>query len=123
MKHADAYFVKEHSVFADDCKSWYKADQGQGKVRFVWPGSTSQLLESFAEPLYENYEWVAADPENTLSWLGNGASTYESGSREGKDMAPYFNPEGKEYSTQVPAFRGENSQDAYFRGGIAKARK
>ncbi|EXJ67884.1 uncharacterized protein A1O5_09231 [Cladophialophora psammophila CBS 110553] len=82
----DAYFPK--TVFMDDCKSWYRSDQGTGnRVIGLWPGSTLHAIEALRSPRWEDYEYVYdGDREgklvNRLNWLGNGWSilqTDESG--------------------------------------------
>ena len=74
----DAYFPK--TVFMDDCKSWYRSDQGKGnRIHGLWPGSTLHAVEALRSPRWEDYEYSyegddTDKPVNRLNWLGNGWS-------------------------------------------------
>lgn len=56
------------------CKSWFKRNQDNGRVVGLWPGSSLQAQEAFANPRYEDFIYVQM-PEtetNPLAWFGNG---------------------------------------------------
>lgn len=70
--YADEYFKK--TVYADECKSWYKKN---GRVQALWPGSPMHALETLRAPRWEDYNFESKDGEgerNRMRWLGNGWS-------------------------------------------------
>ncbi len=71
-------FMKS-TVWAHDCKSWYKnGDHINGKVTALWPGSTLHYLEAMSEPRYEDWDFKIIG--NRFAFLGNGMSQVESDS-------------------------------------------
>jgi cation diffusion facilitator CzcD-associated flavoprotein CzcO len=103
IEYVDAYF--QGTVFADDCRSWYK-NKGTGEVVGLWPGSTLHCVEAMRSPRWEDFDYVYLDEleggsdgtglqgvgkkANRLAWLGNGLSAKQ---KEGKDLAWYLYPE------------------------------
>tara|TARA_R110002003_G_scaffold41_8_gene2871 strand:- start:9806 stop:10729 length:924 start_codon:yes stop_codon:yes gene_type:complete len=101
VEYADAYF--EGTVFAEECRSWYK-NKGTGEVVGLWPGSTLHCMEAMRSPRWEDYEYVYVDElagqgdanglggskANRLAWLGNGWSVNQ---LEERDLAWYLYPE------------------------------
>jgi cation diffusion facilitator CzcD-associated flavoprotein CzcO len=72
IRYTDAYFHR--TVFAGDCKSWYKnGASGPTRIRTLWPGSSSHAFLAFKYPRWEDYAWER-DPafEDDMAWLGNG---------------------------------------------------
>lgn len=105
-EYIDAYF--EGTVFADECRSWYK-NKGTGAVVGLWPGSTLHCVEALRSPRWEDYEYTyvgelegveSAEGQrlgegrygrvNRLAWLGNGWSVNQ---LEERDLAWYLYPE------------------------------
>jgi hypothetical protein len=101
-EYADAYF--EGTVFADECRSWYK-NKGTGEVVGLWPGSTLHCIEAMRSPRWEDYEYTYIDElearedidglgtkkkTNRMAWLGNGWSVNQ---LEERDLAWYLYPE------------------------------
>jgi hypothetical protein len=99
-EYADAYF--EGTVFAEECRSWYK-NKGTGEVVGLWPGSTLHCIEAMRSPRWEDYEYTYIDElearesdklggkrTNRLAWLGNGWSVNQ---LEERDLAWYLYPE------------------------------
>lgn len=99
-EYADAYF--EGTVFADECRSWYK-NKGTGEVVGLWPGSTLHCIESLRSPRWEDYDYTYVDEledresdtlggrkTNRMAWLGNGWSVNQ---LEERDLAWYLYPE------------------------------
>ncbi|KAF1851910.1 FAD/NAD(P)-binding domain-containing protein [Cucurbitaria berberidis CBS 394.84] len=107
-EYVDAYF--EGTVFADECRSWYK-NKGTGEVVGLWPGSTLHCVEAMRSPRWEDFEYVYLDEleganheeglngvnagegkkrANRLAWLGNGWSVNQ---LEERDLAWYLYPE------------------------------
>ncbi|KAH3985946.1 hypothetical protein HBH98_112100 [Parastagonospora nodorum] len=92
--YVDAYF--QGTVFADECRSWYK-NKGTGEVVGLWPGSTLHCIEAMRSPRWEDYDYVyvgeregGRERVNQLAWLGNGWSVNQ---REDRDLAWYLYPE------------------------------
>lgn len=91
--YVDAYF--KGTVFADECRSWYK-NKGTGAVVGLWPGSTLHCIEAMRSPRWEDYEYVydgegeGGGEANQLAWLGNGWSVNQT---EERDLAWYLYPE------------------------------
>jgi cation diffusion facilitator CzcD-associated flavoprotein CzcO len=46
-------FIK-HSVWTEDCRSWYK-NNDTGRVNAIWPGSSLHYIQAIREPRYEDY--------------------------------------------------------------------
>jgi cation diffusion facilitator CzcD-associated flavoprotein CzcO len=105
IEYADAYF--EGTVFAEECRSWYK-NNGTGEVVGLWPGSTLHCMEAMRSPRWEDYDYTYVDElegrvdeahenglggkrkANRLAWLGNGWSANQ---LEKRDLAYYLYPE------------------------------
>lgn len=68
--YMDAWHRK-HSIWAEDCKSWYKENKPDGRVH-IWPGSLLHHLKFMRHPRYEHYEITYRDPDNIWAFLGNG---------------------------------------------------
>jgi cation diffusion facilitator CzcD-associated flavoprotein CzcO len=68
--YEDAWHSK-HSIWAEDCKSWYKDNTKDGRV-YIWPGSMLHHLKFLKRPRYEHYEIEYKDPDNIFAFLGNG---------------------------------------------------
>lgn len=94
MAYADAYFAG--TVFAQECRSWYKNGSRDGKkVTGLWPGSTQHCIEVMRSPRWEDwdYEYVGEEDGregNRMAWLGNGWSINQ---LEDHDLAWYLYPE------------------------------
>ncbi|KAL6153025.1 hypothetical protein ACJBU6_08192 [Exserohilum turcicum] len=103
-EYVDTYF--ENTVFAEDCRSWYK-HKGTGAIVGLWPGSTLHCAEVMRSPRWEDYDYVYLDElendddaenklngagksANRLAWLGNGWSILQ---QEERDLAWYLYPE------------------------------
>lgn len=69
-------FMK-HTVWKQDCQSWYKAGSKSGRVVALWPGSTLHYLETIRVPRYEDWKWNYQKGANPWAFLGNGFSTAE----------------------------------------------
>ncbi|KAF2207227.1 hypothetical protein CERZMDRAFT_115254 [Cercospora zeae-maydis SCOH1-5] len=68
--YEDAWHAK-HSIWAEDCKSWYKDNTKDGRV-YVWPGSMLHHLKFMKRPRFEHYEMEYRDPDNIFAFLGDG---------------------------------------------------
>lgn len=110
IDYVDAYF--EGTVFADECRSWYK-NKGTGEVVGLWPGSTVHCIEAMRSPRWEDYDYTYVDDleegtegtelggvgkgkgkkANRLAWLGNGWTAKQ---MEEQDLAWYLYPEFQE---------------------------
>ncbi|KAI9743699.1 MAG: hypothetical protein M1818_003015 [Claussenomyces sp. TS43310] len=69
------------TIWAEECRSWYKAGSAHGKILALWPGSTLHYLEAMRAPRYE--DWTFTYPtlkngwHNRFTYLGNGHSSAE----------------------------------------------
>ncbi|RVX71029.1 hypothetical protein B0A52_03394 [Exophiala mesophila] len=68
--HLDAWH-KKHSVWAEDCRSWYKKNKKDGRV-YIWGGSLLHLLKTLRTPRFEHYEIRYKNEDDTWAFLGNG---------------------------------------------------
>lgn len=73
IAHKDQFM--KGTIWAHDCRSWYKNNSSSGKVTAVWPGSTMHYLQTIAEPRYE--DWNFTYTGNRFAFLGNGFSQIE----------------------------------------------
>ncbi|OAL38935.1 hypothetical protein AYO20_01686 [Fonsecaea nubica] len=73
--YMDAWHRK-YSVWAEDCKSWYKDNKPDGRV-YIWPGSLYHHLKFLKRPRYEHYDLQYKDPGNVFAFLGNGLTITE----------------------------------------------
>jgi len=73
IEHKDSFMTR--SVWADPCRSWYKAAGPEGKITALWPGSTLHYIEALLELRIE--DWEVAYSGNRFAWLGNGYSQTE----------------------------------------------
>ncbi|KAK5731130.1 hypothetical protein LTR15_001068 [Elasticomyces elasticus] len=62
---------KKHSIWSEDCKSWYKDNTVNGRIH-IWPGSLLHHLKYLKRPRYEHYEIDYKDADNMFAFLGNG---------------------------------------------------
>lgn len=62
---------RQHSIWFEDCKSWYKDNKPDGRV-YIWPGSLLHHLKFMRQPRYEHYDITYKDPNNIWAFLGNG---------------------------------------------------
>ncbi|KAL5340907.1 hypothetical protein BJX70DRAFT_359905 [Aspergillus crustosus] len=63
------------TVWADGCRSWYKAVDANGPVTGLWPGSTLHYIEAMDELRLD--DWDVKYNGNRFAWLGNGYSQTE----------------------------------------------
>ncbi|KAL8279688.1 hypothetical protein RQP46_008001 [Phenoliferia psychrophenolica] len=81
-------------VFSDQCSSWYKGGNAEGKPDALYAGSVLGFLELLRTPRWEDWKYKSIRA-NRFSFLGNGTSTIEA--TQG-DRVPYlkledhFNP-------------------------------
>ncbi|EXJ61851.1 hypothetical protein A1O7_02281 [Cladophialophora yegresii CBS 114405] len=73
--YMDAWHTKR-SVWAEDCKSWYKDNKPNGRV-YIWPGSMMHHMKYMKRPRFEHYEMQYRDPTNIFAFLGNGLTITE----------------------------------------------
>ncbi|KAJ5742479.1 uncharacterized protein N7511_011498 [Penicillium nucicola] len=60
-----------NTVFAGNCRSWYKTGSRDGRISALWPGSSLHAMEALTHPRWEDYDYQYLD-NNTVSWLGDG---------------------------------------------------
>ncbi|KXS99265.1 hypothetical protein AC578_6211 [Pseudocercospora eumusae] len=69
-EYMDAWHAK-HSIWSEDCKSWYKENTKDGRV-YIWPGSMLHHLKFLKRPRFEHFEIEYTDPDNMFAFLGDG---------------------------------------------------
>ncbi|KAK9772950.1 hypothetical protein SCAR479_10280 [Seiridium cardinale] len=83
--HSQAYL--RDSIWAADCRSWYKRNTKDGRVIAVYSGSTHHFVEMMRKPRWEDYvfDYVTYDElagiprskPNRFAFLGNGFTKRE----------------------------------------------
>ncbi|KAF5624805.1 sterigmatocystin biosynthesis monooxygenase stcW [Fusarium tjaetaba] len=88
-EHLDNWHTK-YSVWAGDCRSWYKANRTDGRV-YIWPGSMLHLLKTMKTPRFEDFN-ITYRSDNIWDFLGNGRTQIEELAEEGfdVDLAPFI---------------------------------
>ncbi|KAF1811757.1 FAD/NAD(P)-binding domain-containing protein [Eremomyces bilateralis CBS 781.70] len=82
---------KKHSIWAEDCRSWYKDNKPDGRIH-VWSGSMLHHLKYMKTPRFEHYVVQWKDPENVFRFLGHGMTIGEM--KYGADVpVPYIRKE------------------------------
>ena len=68
-RYCDQYFSR--TVYSEQCRSWYKGGEEDGRVIGVWPGSSLHSLRVLSQPRWEDftYEYVG---DNANGWIGDG---------------------------------------------------
>ncbi|KAJ9613307.1 hypothetical protein H2200_003249 [Cladophialophora chaetospira] len=101
-QHLDAWHNK-YSVWAEDCRSWYKDNKPNGRV-YIWPGSLLHHMKTLKTPRYEHYDLRYHD-DNVWAFLGNGRTDLEIEFENGKqvDLAPYIRNEDGPWTLDLPA--------------------
>ncbi|OQU93791.1 hypothetical protein CLAIMM_00261 [Cladophialophora immunda] len=77
-----------HTVWTEDCHSWYKNHE-TGRVNAIWPGSSLHYMAVIRTPRYEDYDITYLGPGEQNMWahLGMGANDQVV---EGRDWSPYL---------------------------------
>ncbi|GLA81501.1 hypothetical protein AtubIFM56815_005155 [Aspergillus tubingensis] len=79
-------FLLEKTVWADACRSHYKADGDSARLS-MWPGSSLHFADALRELRAEDYDWEYVGGDR-FAWLGNGLSA--TGADETSDLAWYL---------------------------------
>ena len=74
-KWKDQYMT--HTIWTEECRSWYKSGSSQGKVVALWPGSTLHYMEVLQEVRWEHYDITYSPGQNSWAFLGTGESSAE----------------------------------------------
>lgn len=74
LDHASAYMSR--TVWAGECRSWYKNHSTDPHALALWPGSSLHYIEAISEVRYD--DWNISYKGNRFAWLGNGFSQTES---------------------------------------------
>src|ERR1700761_343440 len=100
-QHLDAWH-KKYSVWAEDCRSWYKDNKPHGRA-YIRPGSLLHHMKTLQSPRYEHYELRYHD-DNVWAFLGNGRTDLEIEFENGRqvDLAPYIRNEDVPWSLELP---------------------
>ncbi len=101
-QHLDVWH-KQYSVWAEECRSWYKAQRTGGRV-YLWPGSLLHHLKTLKTPRFEHYD-IRYHDDNIWAFLGNGRTDLELVAEvEGLDkmvLAPYIRNDDVPWSLEV----------------------
>lgn len=65
----------KHTVWEQDCRSWYKGNTADGKIVALWPGSTIHYVEAMKNVRYEDFKVRYFG--NRFDYLGNGMTKLE----------------------------------------------
>lgn len=84
-EHAQEWI--KHTVWKDDCRSWYK-NNDTGRVNAVWPGSSNHYLELIRQPRYEDFE-IQYENKNPWAFLGMGYAMCNAKFPD-SDVSPYL---------------------------------
>ncbi|RMZ31550.1 hypothetical protein D0859_04322 [Hortaea werneckii] len=79
----------KHTVWKDDCRSWYK-DNDTGRVNAVWPGSSMHYQQVISQPRYEDFE-IQYNDKNIWAFLGMGYTVENRQGPKEADCSPYLN--------------------------------
>ncbi len=72
---AHAKEVLQKTVWADECRSWYKKGTTDAAALTLWPGSGLHFIEALSEIRADDYN--IAYHGNRFAWLGSGFSQTE----------------------------------------------
>ncbi|KIN03267.1 hypothetical protein OIDMADRAFT_119824 [Oidiodendron maius Zn] len=100
-EHLDTWHSKK-SVWAEDCRSWYKDNKPNGRV-YIWPGSLLHHLRALKTPRFEHYD-IRYMNSNMWAFLGNGFTDLEVDAINGKDvdLAPFIRDSDTPWSLDAP---------------------
>ncbi|KAI1066746.1 hypothetical protein LB506_012151 [Fusarium annulatum] len=101
-EHLDNWHTK-YSVWAGNCRSWYKANKSDGRV-YIWPGSMLHLLKTMKTPRFEDFN-ITYRNDNMWSFLGNGRTQIEELAEEGVDvdLAPFIRDQDVPWTIDDPS--------------------
>ncbi|KAH4113187.1 hypothetical protein HBI64_209380 [Parastagonospora nodorum] len=94
-EHIDAWH--KHSVWNDDCKSWYKNNIPGGKL-WIWGGSSLHYLKTIDVVRWEHFDFRYKSA-NMWSFLGNGYTKAQAFKDENL-LAPYIRTEDTPWSVE-----------------------
>ncbi|EEH33494.1 sterigmatocystin biosynthesis monooxygenase StcW [Paracoccidioides lutzii Pb01] len=80
----------KHTVWTDDCRSWYRNNE-TGRVNAVYPGSSLHYLELISTPRVEDYTISYVNKMNMWSFLGMGKARPDVNPHS--DFSPYLSEE------------------------------
>ncbi|KAG5752886.1 hypothetical protein H9Q72_005652 [Fusarium xylarioides] len=104
-EHLDNWHNK-YSVWAGDCRSWYKANRTDGRV-YIWPGSMLHLLKTMKTPRFEDFN-ITYRSDNVWDFLGNGRTQIEELAEDGVDvdLAPFIRDKDVPWAIDDPTTLG-----------------
>ncbi|KAJ6027895.1 uncharacterized protein N7446_003505 [Penicillium canescens] len=65
----------KHTVWREDCRSWYKGNSVDGKIVALWPGSTLHFREALKEVRWDDFHVKYFG--NRFNYFGNGMTKIE----------------------------------------------
>ncbi|OQD79940.1 hypothetical protein PENANT_c041G06287 [Penicillium antarcticum] len=65
----------KHTVWHEDCRSWYKGNSVDGKIVALWPGSTLHFMEALDEVRWDDFHVKYFG--NRFNYFGNGLTKIE----------------------------------------------
>ena len=78
----------KHSVWKDDCRSWYKNNE-TGKVNAIWPGSSLHYMQAIQHPRWEDFH-IEYQHKNPWASLGMGFTIENKATVAYSDTTPYM---------------------------------
>jgi hypothetical protein len=76
----------KHTVWREDCRSWYKGNSVDGKIVALWPGSTLHFREALKEVRWDDFQVKYFG--NRFNYFGNGMTKVEM--TPNADLATYI---------------------------------
>ncbi|EXM21472.1 hypothetical protein RAB80_010040 [Fusarium oxysporum f. sp. vasinfectum] len=100
-EHLDNWHTK-YSVWAGNCRSWYKANKSDGRV-YIWPGSMLHLLKTMKTPRFEDFN-ITYRNDSMWDFLGNGRTQIEELAEDGVevDLAPFIRDQDVPWAIDDP---------------------
>ena len=77
-----------HTVWSEDCRSWYKNNE-TGRVNAIWPGSSLHYIQAIKHPRYEDFEIDHLGPAKRNMWAFLGMGTVRE-MAEKADLSSYL---------------------------------
>ncbi|QKX62741.1 uncharacterized protein TRUGW13939_09903, partial [Talaromyces rugulosus] len=113
-QYVDKYM--ENVVYGLNCRSWFKRNDVNSRVVYVYPGGSMSALYVLQNPRWEDFDYghTAETNINMWGWLGNGTTMAQ---RDGKSTSDYLRNAD---IPPVPKMQIENEDSTEASGVVAK---